>query len=122
MSIVLVVDDRLQSRYIMGRALERAGYDVREAATGQQAIVLARIPPDVIILDVRLPDMDGFEVCRRLKLDPTTAMIPVVHKTAALDPLGRERSLASGAAAYLIEPLFAEELLATVRTLLATAA
>lgn len=122
MSIVLVVDDRLPSRYIMGRALERAGYDVREAATGQQALALARIPPDLIVLDVRLPDMNGFEVCRRLKLDPTTATIPVVHKTAAIDPAGREQSLACGAAAYLTEPLSAEQLLMTVRTFLKTAA
>ena len=122
MSIVLVVDDRLQSRYIVGRALEHAGYDVREAATGQQALELARIPPDVIVLDVRLPDLDGFEVCRRLKLDPRTAVIPVVHKTAASDPIGHERSLACGGAVYLTEPLSAEQLLTTVRKLLEAAA
>lgn len=122
MSIVLVVDDRPQNRYIMGRALERAGYDVREAATGQQALNLARIPPHLIVLDVRLPDMDGFEVCRRLKLDPTTAVIPVVHKTAALNPNGPQQSLACGGVAYLTEPLSGEHLLTTVRKVLEAAA
>ncbi|MGH7340101.1 MAG: response regulator, partial [Candidatus Rokuibacteriota bacterium] len=99
---ILVVDDRPEARYSTVRTLSAAGYDVRETATGRDALRLARMSPDLIVLDVALPDMDGFEVCRRLKRDALTGAIPVVHKTAVYgDDEHRNRGLAAGAAEYL---------------------
>jgi CheY-like chemotaxis protein len=115
---ILVVDDRPEARYATARILESAGYDVRETASGHEALRLARLPPDLIVLDVALPDIDGFEVCWRLKQDQATAAIPVVHKSAVyLDPGHRQRGLAVGAHEYLTEPLDRQRLLLTVRQL-----
>jgi CheY-like chemotaxis protein len=102
---VLVVDDRPDARYVMVRTLAAAGFDVRETATGRDALLLARLRPDAIIQDTDLRDLDGFEVVRLLKPDPTTTSIPVVHKTAVYrDPEHRRRGLAAGADEYLVEP------------------
>lgn len=119
MKTILVVDDRPEARYATVRTLAAAGYDVRETATGRDALRLARMSPNLIVLDIALPDMDGFEVCRRLKSDAATAWIPVVHKTAVYgDDEHRRRGLAAGAAEYLAEPTEPEVLLATVERLL----
>jgi CheY-like chemotaxis protein len=119
MKTILVVDDRPEARYATVRTLSAAGYDVRETATGRDALRLARLSPDLIVLDVALPDIDGFEVCRRLKSDMLTVTIPVVHKTAVYgDDEHRHRGLAAGAAEYLAEPVEPEHLLATVDRLL----
>ncbi len=116
---ILVVDDRPEARYSTTRVLESAGYDVRETGSGRDALRLARLSPDLIVLDVALPDMDGFEVCRRLKGDHLTSGIPVLHKTAMyLDPDDRRRALEAGAAAYLTEPVEPKILLGTVQQLL----
>jgi CheY-like chemotaxis protein len=82
MSTVLVVDDRPDARYSMSRPLALADFDVRETATGQDALRLARLPVDAIVLDLVLQDMDGFEVLQRLKDDPLTKNIPVILKSA----------------------------------------
>ena len=119
MSTVLVVDDRPDVRYTMVRTLAAAGFDVRETATGRDALRLARFQPDAIVLDIALNDMDGFEVCRRLKADTVTTRIPVVHKTAVFgDDEHRRRGLAAGAHDYLVEPIEPEALVATVRRVL----
>jgi len=80
---ILVVDDRPAASYSMARPLAAAGFDVRETATGRDALRLARLHVDAIVLDIVLPDMDGFDVLRRLKADPETSDIPVILKTAA---------------------------------------
>ncbi len=69
---ILLVDDDEAKRYSIGKILRRAGYSVHEAGTGSEALRLAATQPDLVVLDVRLPDMDGFEVCRRIKSDPAT--------------------------------------------------
>jgi CheY-like chemotaxis protein len=78
----LVVDDRPDARYSMARPLTAAGFDVRETATGRDALRLARLQVDAIVLDLVLPDIDGYEVLRRFKTDPATMNIPVILKTA----------------------------------------
>jgi CheY-like chemotaxis protein len=78
MRTILVVDDRPDSRYATARPLAAAGFDVRETATGRDALRLARLQVDVIVLDLVLPDMDGYDVLRRLKADPATSQIPVI--------------------------------------------
>jgi CheY-like chemotaxis protein len=119
MNTILVVDDRPDARYALVRTLTGAGYDVRETATGRDALRLARMFPDLIVLDIALQDMDGFEVCRRLKNDTVTSGIPVVHKTAVYqDPEHRRRGLEAGADEFLTEPIDPRTLVDTVKRLL----
>ena len=122
MNTILVVDDRPDARYALVRTLSGAGYDVRETATGRDALRLARLAPDLIVLDIALQDIDGFEVCRRLKADAVTREIPIVHKTAVYhDVEHRRRGLAVGADEYLTEPIDPRTLVETVQRLLARA-
>src|SRR5258707_13111072 len=78
---VLLVDDDEAKRYILGTWLRRAGYAVTEVGTGQEALSIVGAA-DLVVLDVNLPDMSGFEVCRRIKADPRTAAIPVIQVSA----------------------------------------
>ena len=120
MNTILVVDDRPDARYVLVRALAAAGFDVRETATGRDALRLARTSPDLIVLDIALQDLDGFEVCRRLKADAVTRAIPVVQKTAVFcDDEHRRRGLEAGADEYLTEPIEPQTLVDTVKRLLA---
>jgi signal transduction histidine kinase len=115
---ILAVDDNDALRYSLSRTLQGGGYKVIEARTGAEALELADQAPDLITLDVRLPDVDGFEVCRRLKANPRTAHIPVLHISATFtDKEYRVRGLET-ADGYLAEPISREELLATVGALL----
>jgi CheY-like chemotaxis protein len=111
---ILVVDDTEAQRYILATWLRRAGHTVVEAATGRQALdLLAGI--DLVVLDVRLPDISGIEVCERIKADPSTAAIPVIQvSAAAIAVADRAKGLQHGADAYLAEPIEPEEFLATV--------
>jgi CheY-like chemotaxis protein len=121
--MLLVVDDSLPNRYGTVRLLSNAGYDVREAATGAEALRLARLRPDLVVLDLRLPDLNGFEVCHQLKADPFTADIPVLMKTAVYgDESHRTQGLRAGAAEYLAEPVPPPHLLAVIERLLGAGA
>ncbi|HKU26600.1 MAG TPA: response regulator [Candidatus Sulfotelmatobacter sp.] len=116
---ILSVDDNDAIRYSFTRYLREGGYDVIEARTGEQALEMARRDPALITLDINLPDMDGYEICRRLKDDPATRDIPILHISASyVDATDRARGLEGGADAYLAEPVDALELLATVKALL----
>src|SRR5437899_241620 len=116
---ILVVDDNNHARSFVVDALRTAGFDVIEAATGAEGLRLASHGPDLIVLDVGLPDIDGRQVCRQIKDDPATASIPVVHISGMFqESLDRARALEDGADAYLPQPVTPEELVATVRTLL----
>lgn len=116
---VLAVDDNDAMRYSVARCLKAAGYEVTEARTGTEALVLAGQGPALITLDVNLPDMNGFEVCRQIKHNPETSHIPVLHISASwVEPEHKIRGLDGGADGYLMEPINPEELLATVRTLI----
>jgi signal transduction histidine kinase len=115
---ILAVDDNDAIRYSLSRTLQGGGYRVIEARNGTETLRLADESPDLITLDVHLPDMDGFEVCRRLKANPRTAHIPVLHISATVtDTDNRVRGL-EAADGYLAEPVSREELLATVGSLL----
>lgn len=114
-SRVLVVDDDEAKRYTIVHPLRGIGIQVEEAASAGQALELARGDPDLIILDVKLPDMSGFEVCDRLKADPVTAPIPVLYVSAHFRTSeDRVRGLKGGADGYLVTPVTRDELLATV--------
>ncbi len=117
---VLNVNDDAASRYMVGRILAMGGYHVLDAATGTEALRLAaEHRPEVVVLDVKLPDISGYEVCERLRANPDTAAIAVVHTSATFVSADKKvRGLEGGADAYLTEPFEPPELLATVKSLL----
>jgi CheY-like chemotaxis protein len=119
---ILIVDDEPDQVEMYRFALEQAGFIVDEATDGADALTHARsLPPDLIVLDLRLPDIDGWEVCRLLKSDPHTASIPIVILTASPSPTLAERAQAAGCAAHLLKPCFPEDLTNTIRRILAVA-
>jgi len=116
---ILNVDDSEAQRYATSRVLRHAGFDVVEASTGKQALAMVANQPDLVILDVNLPDMSGFDVCRKIRADDLGARMPVVHLSASMvSTRARVTGLEGGADAYLVQPVEPGELLATVRTLL----
>ena len=120
---ILVVDDTEGNRYATSRILRAAGFDVSEAGTGREAIEAMRTRPDVLVLDVNLPDMTGFEVVERLRADATGPMVPVLHMSASFTTnADRARGLEGGADAYLTHPIDPTVFVATVRALLRTGA
>ncbi|HUN63811.1 MAG TPA: response regulator [Candidatus Sulfotelmatobacter sp.] len=115
---ILAVDDNDALRYSLSRTLQGGGYNVVEARNGAEALRLAENCPDLITLDVQLPDTNGFEVGRLLKANPRTKNIPILHISATfVEPEYRVRGL-EVADGYLAEPISREELLATVAALL----
>ncbi|WP_088892046.1 hybrid sensor histidine kinase/response regulator [Leptolyngbya ohadii] len=116
---VLTVDDNEATRYMVARMLRQAGFEVKEAATGEEALRLAAEQPDLILLDVKLPDISGLEVCRRIKNNPITAGIPVLHLSANfVSPASKAEGLEGGADGYLTQPIEPMELVAAVRAFL----
>ena len=117
---ILHVDDNETNRYVVHRMLRNAGFNVAEAATGEAALQsVAQARPDLIILDVQLPDINGFEISQRLKTNPTTASIPILLLSASLvESKYKAQGLESGADGYLAQPVESLELIATVKALL----
>jgi CheY-like chemotaxis protein len=116
---VLHVDDVEYHRYSVSRMLVHAGFDVTGAATGGEALARATAnPPDVVLLDINLPDMDGFDVCRKLKELKETARVMVVHLTATCrTPEARSRSRIVGAEDFFTEPFASAQLISRLRSL-----
>src|SRR5580698_5514102 len=111
---LLVVDDDEAKRYILTTWLRRAGHTVIQAATGGEALEKVGLA-ELVVLDINMPDMTGYEVCQRIKADPRTAAIPVIQVSAtAITVSDRAHGLTQGADAYLTEPTEPEELLAVV--------
>jgi PAS domain S-box-containing protein len=116
---VVVVDDTLANRWVLMRVLEEDGYRVIEGETAADALRLAAERPDLIVLDVRLPDGSGFEIARGLKADPRTGDIPLLLISASFtSPSERAQGLDAGADGYLTHPVEPPVLLATIRALL----
>jgi PAS domain S-box-containing protein len=114
---ILVVDDELESLKFLTNILQADGYQVRQAETGEMALESVReSAPDLILLDIRLSDMDGFEVCRQFKARPQTRDIPLIFISASHEIQGQVEGLRLGAVDFLSKPLQREELLARVRT------
>jgi len=119
-SVILNIDDDDSGRELLSRYLVKAGFKVIEASTGMEGIRLAaEARPELILLDIRLPDLDGFEVCRRLRETAATAHTPILQLSASYrDDAARVHSLEVGADAYLTKPVERERLLSTVSSLL----
>jgi len=119
-SLILVVDDNSPLRSVLGRTLRQHGFDVVEADDGASALELAAsAQPDLIVLDISLPDINGFDVARRLKLGERTKGIPILQLSASHAQMEhRMEGLAAGADAYLVEPVESGELVANIRALL----
>jgi len=116
---ILVVEDDISLRTILKMQLERAGYTVRAAEDGERALqAVAEEVPDLVLLDVMMPGMNGYEVCEALKSDVSTANIPVIMLTARSEQEDRIRGLSGGANDYLTKPYEVEELLVRVRNIL----
>lgn len=115
--VVLVVDDQQANVRMVGALLARAGYQVLPALSGAEGLELARDKtPDVVLLDMKMPGMDGFEVLRQLRLDDASRDLPVIFLTADDDRENLIRAFAAGAIDYITKPFVVEELLARVQT------
>ena len=114
---ILIVDDEIHSLRLLAELLEKEGYQVRPAEKAQTAIdsALAK-PPGLILLDVRLPEMDGFEVCRHLKQDERTRHVPVIFVSALDDIEAKIQSFEAGGVDYISKPFQEQEILARVKT------
>jgi PAS domain S-box-containing protein len=118
--LVLTVDDEATNRYAVSRVLSQAGYKVIEASTGAEALRSIKSErPDLVVLDVRLPDISGYEICRRIKDDPATASTLVLQVSATfVNSRDAVRSLDGGADSYLTQPVEPPVLIATVGALI----
>jgi serine phosphatase RsbU (regulator of sigma subunit) len=114
---ILVVDDTPANLQVLSGMLKERGYRVRPAPGGKLALQAAgREPPDLILLDINMPDMNGYEVCDRLKADEKLAGIPVIFISALTEPLDKVKAFATGGVDYLTKPFQMEELHARVET------
>src|SRR6187402_2977672 len=117
---ILVVDDQLPNIQLLGTVLGRLGYEIIPASDGPTALRrLALRPPDLILLDLLMPEMDGYEVCRRLRENPEWKDIPVIFLSAADDKDFIVRALESGGVDYITKPFNQAELVTRVHTQLA---
>src|ERR1700751_1077058 len=113
---IMVVDDDADTVSILARHLQREGFVAIEAISGAECIRLARgNPVDVILLDLMMPEMDGFQVCRKLKEDPSTAEIPVIMITARADLDARAEGMRLGVSDFLAKPVFRRQLANRIR-------
>ncbi|MEM9007356.1 MAG: EAL domain-containing protein [Cyanobacteria bacterium P01_F01_bin.86] len=113
---ILIVDDVPENLQLLSTALAQEGYDVRNALNGAMAMMgIATEPPDLVLLDVSMPDMDGFEVCRKLKANADTAAIPVVFISALGEVLDKVKAFEVGGVDYVTKPFQIAEIIARVR-------
>jgi twitching motility two-component system response regulator PilG len=116
---ILIVEDEESLLKLESILLTTKGYHVRGATTGAAALeAVAEEPPDLVLLDVMLPGVDGFEVCERLKKDPETSHIPVVFLTAKKTPEDEARGRNAGAAEYITKPFKSAMVMGTIEKLL----
>jgi len=114
---ILIVDDTLANLRLLAEMLTSHSYKVRGAPNGQMALKAARLsPPDLILLDIMMPEMDGYEVCRQLKDDDITHDIPVIFISAMDETLDKVKAFALGGVDYITKPFQLEEVLARVKT------
>ncbi len=116
-SLILTVDDKPQNLQFLGKLLSDNGYEVGMAQSGRQALNFVRkSKPDLILLDIMMPDMDGYEVCEQLKKDFSAKHIPVIFVTAKTDPEDIIKGFDMGGVDYVTKPFNSAELLARIKT------
>ena len=121
MAHILIVEDNEMNADMLSRRLRRRGFEVSHAMDGEEGISMVReLEPDLVLMDLNLPRLDGWEATRRLKADPSTATIPVVALTANAMRGDRDKALAVGCEAYATKPIDFPSLLETVGELLGT--
>ena len=118
---ILIVDDHIFNLHLLTELLGREGYVVRPVPDAELALRSLRIkPPELILTDIMMPRMNGYEFCRRIKGDRHSASIPVIFLSASSDPEAREKALAAGGSDFILKPFQREELLQIVCSYLAS--
>ncbi len=118
MSNILIIDDSMDLRTVLAMSLQKAGHHVLESGDGEDGIRLAEEKhPDLVLLDVMMPKLDGWQVCHRLKNNPLTETIPVILLTSMDQKMDELRGYESGADAYVFKPWNLEQLLMSIDTL-----
>lgn len=116
---VLIVDDESMTRDLLRLMLERAGFDISEAEDGLQALLMvAEEVPDVLLLDVMMPNMDGLTVCEKLRAQAETAVLPIILLSARNSPESISEGMKAGATRYLGKPVAYEKLVKTIHEVL----
>lgn len=119
MKTVLVVDDSTAQREMIKELLQASGMTVNVAMDGEQAVAVAlEIIPDIVVLDVVMPKMNGYEVCRKLKSNPKTQDVPVILCSSKSEAFDKHWGMRQGADAYVCKPFEPVELLSTIKQLL----
>lgn len=114
---ILIVDDVPDNIRFLSSFLSTQGYQIRKAINGQMALTAIKtLPPDLVLLDVGLPDVIGYEVCRQIKADPSTNSIPVIFLSAGNEATDKVKAFQVGAADYITKPFYLEEVLARIQT------
>jgi twitching motility two-component system response regulator PilH len=119
MSTILIVEDSIVQREMMTDLLKASGLEVTHASDGAEALeAIHKPPPDLVVLDIVMPRMNGYELCRRLKSDPKTQNVPVVMCSSKGEEFDRYWGMKQGADAYIAKPFQPIELVGTVKQLL----
>ena len=114
---ILIVDDQVESLRILSQIIEREGYKVRKAINGETALISVQSrPPDLILLDIMMPDIDGYQICQKLKENPQTAEIPIIFVSALDEVLDKVKAFQLGCVDYLTKPFQVQELLVRIQT------
>jgi two-component system, sensor histidine kinase and response regulator len=114
---ILIVDDTPDNLRLLSTILIEQGYEVRSVINGKMALMGAKAePPDLILLDINMPQMNGYEVCQHLKADPETAGIPIIFISALEDVLDKVKAFAVGGVDYITKPFQLEEVLVRIHT------
>ncbi len=114
---IMIIDDRPDNLEVLGEMLQAATLDVRAFPGGELALAAARQePPDLVMLDIRMPGMDGYEVCRRFKADEQLRQIPIIFLSAFTEPTEKARAFAAGGVDYVTKPFSEVEVLARIQT------
>ena len=120
MSRILLAEDDPDIMHMVAYKLRRAGFEVVEVVDGPAALdACLRDPPDLVLLDVRMPRMDGIAVCRELRAGPRTGRLPIIMLTARARPQDREQAFAAGATDYVVKPFSPRALVERVEGVLA---
>lgn len=116
---ILVVEDDNELSTLLRLMLKLSDWDIASAASGEEALEQARaLRPSLVLLDIMLPGMDGIEVCRQLRADPTMAGMPIVALSAKSDPRTRQAALEAGVLEYWTKPVIPHEFLSNIRRVL----